>query len=306
MKRVLLLLAAVGVVATSAQAAPFVQPPETLKASDPLLKPTDQKPGREGLRKAIVDKFLKPGKTQAKPEMFLMGGGGASGKGVVKGAMIKDNRIDDTDAVLIDPDEIKESIPEYAEIVKKGDGRAAAVVHEESSIIAKEILAAAFAKKFNIVFDVTLGNPAKGLQQIKTAKEKGYKVILIGVTVEPAIAITRAVTRAKSKGRWVPVSMLLEAHKGFSEGFPQYVELVDNAFLFDTSKDSAHEVAVKNEDTGGKLKILDAAAYARFQKKTVLNVHAKNEAELFGSKTTDDLPSKTSTKPPLKKQNSMH
>ena len=63
---------------------------------------------------------------------------------------------------------------------------------------------------------------------------------------------------------------------------------------------------MKNEGTGGKLKILDAAAYARFQKKTVLNVHAKNEDELFGSKTTDDLPSKTKAKPPLKKQNSMH
>jgi hypothetical protein len=148
--------------------------PRTLPDDDPRLRPTAgiDTPERRALRREIVERHLA-GSAAVEgraPVLFLMGGGGASGKGHVKDRLVETGDIPAGGAVQLDPDEIKGNFPEYRELVAAGDSRAAAVVHEESSAVAKGILGAAMDGRRDIVYDVTLGNPDKGRALIDSAK----------------------------------------------------------------------------------------------------------------------------------------
>jgi hypothetical protein len=220
-----------------------------------------------------------------RPSIWFMGGGGASGKGFVKSFLQKNGHLKLPDGtVMIDPDDLKSKLPEYQKVIDAEDRNAAALVHEESSLISKKIYEEAVKNKRDIVFDVTLGNPLKAVAQLTfkdhhlkdtrcdstvmdaglkewvqhiiampEAEKKGcYIVHLIGVTTDIATATDRAIDRAKGNpaknikksNRWVPMAELLKAHKGFATGFFTYAELVDSAELYDTTTEGADPVLV--------------------------------------------------------------
>lgn len=263
----------------------FPEAPKTLKAGDPLLIHTNKKPigsmvifrgtelTRGELHELIEDDAFSvssPAPQDRKPIAYVMGGGGASGKGTVKNHLIQEGVIQAADAVSIDPDEIKREIPEYGAIVAAGDSRAAAVVHEESSDIAKRIQDRAIKGRYDIILDVTLGDEKKGMQKLQELKDAGYEVRLYGVTIQPEIAVVRAMQRAQETGRYVPIDPLLHAHKGFSGAFERYADLADEARLYENS-DGIENVA---EKVGGKLEIKDPQAYNEIAERRFINERA--------------------------------
>lgn len=236
-------------------------PPQTIPDGDPLLTPTDQLPNREGLRQRIIDQHFE-GKTPVeRPVLYIMGGGGASGKGTVKKKLIESGAIDPSNAVVLDPDEIKaRDIPEYQQIVARGDSRAASVVHEESSIVSKAIRERARDGKYNLILDVTLANREKSLRQLREFKAAGYEIRLYGVVVEPRTALVRAFRRAEHSFRYVPPSELLKAHQQFPQHFKAYAEIVDRAVLIDNEGEDPKILANKPPRLA-KLAIVDDGAY---------------------------------------------
>lgn len=257
--------------------------PRTLPDDHPLLTPTDtiNTPERAALRENLVKEVIGDAKPpeQGSPTLDLMGGGGASGKGFVLRNLVADGHIRTDNAVRLDPDGIKELIPEFGAIAQAGDSRAADVVHEESSTLAKTVLGEAMNRRLNIIYDSTLGNPDKTMKLIDDAHEKGYEVRLFGVSADPELAVERAAARGEQSGRYVPIDHQLKAHRGFSQGFESYAEKADSAFLFDTNSEP-RQIAVKELD--GELEILDPAAYQRFQAKSRINPEATGPATLYG------------------------
>jgi Zeta toxin len=150
-------------------------PPRTLPAGDPRLRETRMisTPERAVFREGLVDRVIgNADEPHARPTLDLMGGGGASGKGFVLSKLVKDGAIERDNAVRLNPDEIKAMIPEFVEIIEAGDSRAADVVHEESSQVAKAVLSEAMDRRLNIVYDSTLGNPDKAERMLQDAKER--------------------------------------------------------------------------------------------------------------------------------------
>jgi N12 class adenine-specific DNA methylase/GNAT superfamily N-acetyltransferase/predicted kinase len=270
------------------------EPPRTLPDGHPLLLPHwgdektdppeffDRSPEREALRaKIIEDRFA--GKKPAAPGTqvaYVMGGGGASGKGtVLKG--LREAGLIDEDFVELDPDSFKTGdpkkgwggIPEYWQIDAEGDSRAAKVTHEESSMLNKRAVDRGIKGGYDLVLDQTLGNPDKGRKVIKMLQDAGYEVRLIGVTVAPETAVKRAVARAKGpERRYVPLDHLLLAHKGFSEGFESYAEMADYAILIDTDVTyGADALLVAEKKPGETLAILGEQAYIEFGRKADVN-----------------------------------
>ena len=245
--------------------------PETLAKGDPLLTDTDklhevtfegEVMPRETMRDMIVSRLfnqLVPVQDRA-PIAYIMGGGGASGKGTIKRLLQSTGQIPSSGLLELDPDEIKLEIPEYKQIVAAGDWRAANVVHEESSAIAKRVLAKAISKpQYDLVYDVTLGDPVKAAVSLRALKAAGYEINLYGVVVDPVLALARADARARTTGRYVPLDQLLKAHKGFVAGFPGYLALVDRAALFENS-DTTPTLIAQRTATGG-LEVLAEKAY---------------------------------------------
>jgi len=256
--------------------------PKRLQEGDPLLQSRvgDKSPERLAIRENIVNERLAQGVTvtDRNPVAYVMGGGGASGKGTIVKMLRQEGHIPDKGVVEINPDDIKEAIPEYKQIIEAGDGRAAEITHEESSDLAKKLQAEAITKKTDILLDVTLGDKTKGITKIQELKSAGYEVRLIGVTVDPEEAVKRAVTRGLASYRFVPGGDMLAAHKGFSGAFEDYAKLVDEALLFDNNADIPVHIAMSGK--GGKLEILDDSLYTRFHDKEVINEQAKTIKEI--------------------------
>lgn len=221
--------------------------PVTLSTNDPLLQNTAEIPDdtpvtvkgvettRGEFREGVVENHFEgiTAPTGRAPIAYVMGGGGGSGKGYVSSILRQSGDIAEDNVVHIDPDNIKQAIPEYQEIVTAGDHRAAAVVHQESSMLADRALERGISGKYDLLLDKTLGNEGKGVAYIQRLKDAGYEVRLFGVTAPPLQALRNASARAHTTGRYVPTEALLTAHKGFNEAFPVYARMVDSARLYE-------------------------------------------------------------------------
>lgn len=250
-----------------------------LEAGDPRLVETRHlaTPERAELRRQRVDAHFEgraPRAEGERPIAYVMAGGGASGKGTVKKYLRGKGLIPEASRVVdIDPDEIKAKLPEYGELLKAGDSRAAAVVHEESSMLAAQVLERAGRERFDIVFDRTLGATDKARTDIENLRTAGYEVRVIGVTVDADAALTRMVQRYNRSGRFVPPKALISAHAGFSRGIVDITELSDDLLLYDTNvaRGEAPRLVARKAEAGTGLTVEDDFLYNRFRAKEALN-----------------------------------
>ncbi|MGV3661288.1 MAG: zeta toxin family protein [Prosthecobacter sp.] len=245
-----------------------------LPSSHPLVRAgllsADQDVPRATLHHAIVEYFMRQGKTLlpgVQPTIYAMGGGGGAGKSTILESLEEAGGIDREHAVLVNADTIKELIPEYNSIIEAGDGRAADVVHAESSdittLLMDRLIPPNRKPPHNIIFDGTLANGPYSRQEMARWKAAGMRVHLIGVTIDPREAIKRASLRGLDTRRWVPASILMNAHRGFNAELKSYLPLSDLVHIFDNTGSKAHaiieksspdtEVSIENRDVWNML-----------------------------------------------------
>lgn len=220
---------------------------------------------RQKLHDDIVKHFLKDGKISKNPTFTMSGGGPASGKGF----MLKKTGLDQPGKVVIDADEIKKLIPEYAEMQKAGGKKglkAAAYVHEESSYLAKRIMGEAADAGFDVVLDGTGDNGVKSLgKKVKKMKEKGYRVEAKYVSADTEVAVQRNWDRFLKTGRLPPEHMLRNVHRDVSRTVPKALadDLFDSFELFDTNQ-SGELRRILHKEKGSKTVVDDAKLLHRF------------------------------------------
>lgn len=275
--------------------------PRTIPDTDPLLQsiPRNQDgnaetvlidtPERQQLRQTIIDEHFQgrePSKRK-RPIAWVMGGGGAAGKGTLlnvlrdKGLIPPREKVVDINADDIKTGEYGTGIPEYQQLIERGDGRAAAIAHEESSVLSKSVLNRAIEGKFDLVFDRTMGNPDKGLKDLQRLKEAGYEIRLYGVTIDPEKAVQRAVKRAERNFRYVPLNQLLEAHRGFAQGWSRYTALADRAELYDTNVGKGEAPVRIFKKSGNSVALEDEGRYNGFARRRGINEKAGTYRQIW-------------------------
>lgn len=193
---------------------------------------TVKDPQRAELHEAITEHFI--GKAKSVPEnenpvAVMMMGAPASGKSsMVKG-------LDISSFAKIDPDGIKEKLPEYRDGVAQKHRPAAMNVHEESSWLAKKIRDQAISERKNILFDGTGRNQKGYADVIKKLKEKGYKVKLMMADVPKEVGKARALARAEHTGRWVKPDVVDDAYAHIPRNFGPLSKMADSFQLYDNS-----------------------------------------------------------------------
>lgn len=215
---------------------------------------------RQALHDTIVNKALDGVSKSSDPTFFMLGGGPAAGKStMIERGDIAVPNTKTNEAVLVNPDDVKESLPEYN---PKVDSSSTSFTHEESSYISKIIQNKAFARGVDIVLDST-GNSSfdKASSKIANAKSNGYKVNGYYATVSIAEALRRNDARALEIGRKVPASILIDTHSSISRIFPRLSAQFDNVKLFDTSN-GARLIAQRSK--GSDLQVNDDFAYTNF------------------------------------------
>lgn len=154
------------------------------------------------------------------PTVTFMGGGPASGKST----LTKTGKVKLPDGhVMVNPDDAKDAIPEYLASIKRKDVNASQFVHEESSDMAKRLLAEAVTGSHNTILDGTGNGSIENLtKKVLGVRRAGAKRI-VGeyVTVDTDEAVRRSMERGRRIGRVVPESVIRGTHESVSRVFPE-------------------------------------------------------------------------------------
>lgn len=153
---------------------------------------------------------------EGSPTLYMTGGGMGSGKSVIL------DRYSDVvgfpehgGAVRSDPDAIKKSIPEYNDLVSRGDKNAAGLVHEESADISKEGVVRGLRGGKNVVYDTSGdSNPDKLHDKVTGFRKKGAARVEANYAFPGSVeeAQRRADARGLKTGRFVPPTLMRANH----------------------------------------------------------------------------------------------
>lgn len=218
-------------------------------------------PERQRLHDAIVRQHFQGVKPVANPTVYVMGGGPASGKSVMLGKLDTPSNV-----VTVDPDHIKTLLPEFREGTARGDAHAGTMVHEESSALAKRIVAEAVRDRYQIVVDGTGDNSYENLtRKVESYRAGGAQIVANYVTVDTETAVARAYSRGVRTGRFVPETFLREVHRNISDIIPRAIEdgLYDELTIWDNNgaAGAATQIARYRD---GQLTVLDENLWQRF------------------------------------------
>lgn len=234
---------------------------------------------RVKLYNKIINKYLDGVEQPEEGTATLdyMGGGGGSGKSytIAQGVVQVPGK---GKAVQINSDDIKLELPEFRQRAASDDPSismgAANYVHEESSRIASMITQAAMAKGLNIVIDGVASKPEKIGKEVQLARENGYANVRAHYVSTPTdVAVRSSMSRYynnpnKEERRYVPPSVLAEAHKTVSANFPKLAELFDSVEVVQNDR-STPVRQIARKERGGKIEILDRDAYQAFLDKAL-------------------------------------
>ncbi len=220
-------------------------------------------PSRAKLHTQIVDDLTAGVEAQqAKPVFHMMGGGPASGKSTTLDAgLVKLPK----SHVLIDSDDIKDRLPEFRVMIANGDTRAAAFLHEESSFLAKETMAAGRLNQMDTVLDGTGdGGFASLSKKVNQFRAAGYQVSADYMTLPTDLAVKLATIRAKKKGRKVPETLIRKTHASVSRDFKRGVDegIFDDVRLWDNEIKGKPRLVFSME--GGQQTIHDQTLWTKF------------------------------------------
>jgi predicted ABC-type ATPase len=193
----------------------------------------ERKALHESIIKARLDHIPKiPPPSGDRPVMILSGGGSGSGKT----QCIKEARKEHTMMLaLVDADDIKNDLPEYNDMIKRGDDKAAFVSHDESSDIAMELIKRAMEQQKPFVYDGTMKSPDKYISLINDARK--YKLGIHAAFADLPVdkCIERAEQRFKTEGgRKVPESIIRESNEKAKSTLQQIESLLDSSVTYDT------------------------------------------------------------------------
>ncbi|WP_458413101.1 zeta toxin family protein [Schinkia sp. CFF1] len=192
---------------------------------------------RHQLHEKIVDRIEMTSNSIGqgeRPIAFLMGGGTASGKTTLRKTIIeKKLAAKNISAVMVDIDEIKEYIPEYASLKKTNPEKAASFVHKEAYDIGALLLRTLMKKRKNFIYEGTMARTRKYKWLIKNLKKNDYEIHAYIVDVPLSIAIKRADERARVTGRKVPLPIIINTHKLVPRTFETIKGLLDHYQIYD-------------------------------------------------------------------------
>jgi len=161
------------------------------------------------------------------------------------------NGIDTSKFVVVDPDSIKGKLPEYKKATQDRNNTykgAAAMAHEESSALAKQITKKAIEEGHHVLIDGTGANQASFLKKLKELKENGYHVHVIGSHLDVGQGLERARVRSGSEGRHVPEEVIKEAYHSVPKNFEAISKAADSFHFMDNRGKESKQVWSKDED----------------------------------------------------------
>ena len=157
-------------------------------------------PERIKLREDIAAELYGKGAKNKNKQAYIVIGSPASGKSSLSDPLAKK-----TGSLIIDSDMAKERLPEFIE----SDGKRADQVHEESQIIANEVLEVAIENGDNVLLPIVGKSENAIMRRYNKLNDAGYDVHLRYVYLPIEKTVERAVSRYRETGRLVPLDYIV-------------------------------------------------------------------------------------------------
>jgi predicted kinase len=146
--------------------------------------------------------------------------------------------------VLVDPDKLKEQLPELQALLLESPQRAHTALHRESTLMAELIEREAMLQGRSVIVDGSLRNTKHYAQQIGKIRAEfpHYRIALLWVKASNETVYQRAEKRARITGRHVPKEVLDSALKQVPTSFAVLSGLCDYAGIVDNDTDDCDPV----------------------------------------------------------------
>lgn len=218
---------------------------------------------RKEYEERLIESYLRGVEKQKEQKVIFMMGGPASGKSTLLNSKYGGQL---SRFVVVDPDDIKSKLPEFMFGVGSGSKEIAAIVHSNSSRIAKEVRRRALERGLNVLVDGTGRDANSYRAYIQEFKAKGYKTELLSQHVPQDVGVRRAVLRAElpvsmGGGRFVPLPYIEQVYATVPRNFLPLASIVDSATLNDNVGNK-----VIMEFRGGQVFREDSRAAAAYRK----------------------------------------
>lgn len=225
---------------------------------------------RRKFHKRVVQDYLDragPSKPKGKGRIVFMGGGPASRKSsAIDAGLIKGSK----NLLTVDPDGLKNYIPEYRAWMEDGVASAAADVHEEAKHMSELVNHALVAGGHDFLLDTTGdGSYDKLKKRLEGLRRDGHKIEAHYMTNSIDTAMKLNEERFKETGRKVFPGDLLHMHRQVSQNVPKALEdgLFDEFHLYDSDDLSKDPIEIARKMPGGELEILDQDKWDAFIEK---------------------------------------
>ncbi|OOF82327.1 hypothetical protein BKG92_06915 [Rodentibacter ratti] len=212
---------------------------------------------------SIIDKYIKETTQplQSRNVAIFIGGGSGAGKSTIRKIIQQQY----AGFLIIDPDEIKTLIPSYEKLQAEYGYDASAMVHEQSSEIAKKLLILAQKELYSFMYDATLKNVHKFELIFKELKLLGYNISLVIVDCDIELAIKRVKARETQENRSVPENIVIQSHKMIPVSFRVLNKHCSEWVIYNTDQEQPKQIAVKHNNS---VNIIDTELYTRFMSKS--------------------------------------
>ena len=222
---------------------------------------------RQALHDKIIAEHLRAVSPVENPTATIMGGGTAAGKS----SLMRDNNMSFPNTVRVDSDSIKGQLPEFGQMIAAGDKGAAAYVHEESSGLARDIVAGGLSSGRNTMLDGTGDSSIESLSNKIAGMRADGATRVVGeyVTCPTEDAIARADARGDKTGRYVYHDFIRNVHASVARVLPEAIKrgLFDEVRLWDTTGGGHVRATLVMEHKDGKTIIHDKGRWKTFLEK---------------------------------------
>ena len=184
---------------------------------------------RQAVQDAIIKDMLAGGRVSKRPWLAHTAGAMGAGKSHVIRALARAGAFPLAAFVTIDPDRVKDALPEAPALVAADPARAGSLLHKESVFICEVAEHEALAASKCVLVDGSLRDAAWFSTKFKTLKKERpeYRTAIIHVTASREAVYARAAARARMTGRTVPRDVIDAALDRVPLSVQQLKPLVD-------------------------------------------------------------------------------
>jgi predicted ABC-type ATPase len=202
---------------------------------------------RQSLHRMIESEILENSHSAVsdKPHLIFTAGIYGAGKSEVVAGLHYNGIVDINSFLYLDPDRIKEMIPEYEKFKQINSESAATLVHMESGDIMEKILFTLLTRKINILVDGSLRHKDYSASLInlsrKLSPQRDISIVYVDTSVEEAIQ--RANSRAGRTGRHVPEEQIRTIYQDVRDSVAALKSLADTTIAIDNNEQAVIKFA---------------------------------------------------------------